>query len=196
MAPAGQLEPIIQKENMMKTMKKSIVGKTTYKKDRSQQPKLQSLYWRETSMAVLGSVADLKDRGVSLTVAVPPEVQALCRHLLTIGGKTVVVPFDVNLTFIKDLVPLGKCFSTDGLTLVKGEDSSCVKNSARLWSQDKNKSLIVMGFALSDDQMWRFHAWVLTQEARIIETTIIRTMYYGIVQRRCSCEIITELSAG
>lgn len=63
--------------------------------------------------------------------------------------------------------------------LVQMEMSNCHENSLRLGN--RHRWDVWTGLALSDDGCWRVHSWCKNTRRRIIETTIGRTHYFGIV---------------
>ncbi|MEP7137207.1 MAG: hypothetical protein ABI904_19950 [Chloroflexota bacterium] len=139
------------------------------------------LRWRQTAFTWLAINPKSDDfRGSKLEKPINKAVKELCSHLIGIDGKIVVVEFHESPDFCKALVKLGELDSNNRLKINKGEDRECHINSAVLWSQNKDKYLLVTGFALSEDGVWRRHSWIRTKSTTIIETTIKRKKYYGI----------------
>lgn len=61
-----------------------------------------------------------------------------------------------------------------------GEVSQCHENAARLWANNKDRAVIVTGWAMSDDGVWRQHSWMRDLKTDgIYETTEKRLLYYG-----------------
>jgi len=55
-------------------------------------------------------------------------------------------------------------------------------NSARRWKRAKKATKIVTGFGLTTtDGRWRYHSWNLHNYGYIIETTVERDLYYGVI---------------
>ena len=81
-------------------------------------------------------------------------------------------------------------FLLDGADAVLdvGAPSACHDNAARLVQMDPGKMLMMSGYALSDDGMWRGHSWCLRREDdgsfTIVETTCPRLGYFGHIVRR------------
>lgn len=72
--------------------------------------------------------------------------------------------------------------------LVKGAPIRCHANSAAIWEENQNNIVLMTGYALSEDGVWRQHTWCLmvrdpdTGELcpeAIVETTVPRVLYYG-----------------
>lgn len=103
-----------------------------------------------------------------------PELKALRKKLLLMGGDSVVLMFEPDL---RDILTRGVLFDNYPIKLREMRSSRCHSNVATLW--DKNKSVkIVTGWALSDDGLWRQHSWALRNKT-IIETTETRLKYFG-----------------
>lgn len=77
--------------------------------------------------------------------------------------------------------------------LQRGKTSQCHENSARLWRRQHRALSLVTGYGLSDDGLFRQHTWLLrnapkVSQARIIETTEPRILYYGYVLTRSEAQ--------
>jgi hypothetical protein len=60
------------------------------------------------------------------------------------------------------------------------EASRCHDNVARLWLEGfEGLNGVCIGYALSDDGLWRQHCWGLVRGG-ILETTVLRDVYFGI----------------
>jgi hypothetical protein len=62
--------------------------------------------------------------------------------------------------------------------LIPGETSSCHDNSLNLATAHGWRWWY--GLALSDDKIWRIHSWVKDSRGQIVETTELRTLYFGV----------------
>lgn len=67
----------------------------------------------------------------------------------------------------------------------RGRASECHRNASRYFRSDPQRYRIVSGFALSQDTngvgCWVPHSWTLdTRAGEIVETTLPRTLYYGL----------------
>jgi hypothetical protein len=106
--------------------------------------------------------------------------------LLSFGGSYVHFP-DIEED-IDSILQNGQLWINDNknIKLMKGRPSKCHHNSADLWYANKAdnnaKVNIATGYALMEDGLWRQHSWLILVKPRknkIIETTIIRTHYFG-----------------
>jgi hypothetical protein len=111
--------------------------------------------------------------------------------LLSFAGEEVCLAFDETPKEIYDLLKRGQLWYGDRISMMKGEDSRCHKNSAECWNANKDKLAIVTGYALTNDGMWRQHSWCVWGKCRanrIVETTVARQLYYGIVLSPSECQ--------
>ena len=140
------------------------------------------LLWRQTKFTWLAIDPNSDEIfGSELEKPVNRSVKQLCSHLIKLGGKMVVVEFHESPIFCKALVKFGEITPSVNLEIFNGEERECHTNSAMLWSQNREDYLLVTGFALSEDGVWRRHSWVKTNDGRLIETTIKREKYFGII---------------
>lgn len=115
----------------------------------------------------------------------------LKRILLGIGGWSVCLPADEP--DLEAIVRRGRRFSGDA-ELVEGEPRECHANSARL-SLVLPGAQLCTGYALSDDGMWRQHSWVIVGE-RVVETTVEREQYFGVVMTDSEAEEFRRWNPG
>jgi len=115
-------------------------------------------------------------------------MQQLRSYLLCFGGRELVYP----LTPDRDLAELmnrGE-WMTGAVVLKRMARSACHRNVAKLWLAKPGKlSAIGTGYALSDDGLWRQHSWGLRADGRIVETTIARQKYFGLMLRDRDAEV-------
>lgn len=107
-----------------------------------------------------------------------PEWERLAERLLSIGGNKVVVPMwhDQHVELLADH---GRNFDAQRIVLDKGERSGCHRNVSRLFLD--GGCHIATGYGLSDDGYWRQHSWAIdAEDGHVIETTEVRTAYFGI----------------
>jgi len=106
------------------------------------------------------------------------EFESLKKILLTAGGWAVI--FLNTVDHYDELVNNGK-FAMGGKGVkVPGIPSHCHENVEALVKK-KDYLNHIYGFALSEDGVWREHSWAEHKnESYILETTELRTMYYGI----------------
>lgn len=105
-----------------------------------------------------------------------PKIKPLRDKLLSIGGDFVVPMREPDL---KELLERGRLFSTDGIRLHEMR-YKCHVNVARLYHFSFKGEKIATGWGLSDDGLWRQHSWLVTSDGKIVETTVLRLMYYGV----------------
>ncbi len=104
-------------------------------------------------------------------------IATLTDRLLHIGGTTVGIdPLDEDLAA---LATSGAPFDDRPVIVQPGAPSQCHRNSADLCRDGKAR--VATGYALSEDGHWRYHSWGIDADGAIIETTLPRTRYYGIV---------------
>jgi len=104
------------------------------------------------------------------------------KKLLSIGGKRVVEVYEEDLD---KLLERGKVIAGKPRLITKGmQPSRCHQNSVYYHDKhiEKKPDLkIVTGWGLSeDDGLWRQHTWLVNRN-EIIETTVIRQVYFGFV---------------
>ena len=107
----------------------------------------------------------------------PADVK-LRSKLLKHAGEEVL--FRVTPKEIARLLVRGEFHSGRGAGLRRMQRNRCHYNAAKLWLKGQ-APLVVSGFALSDDGLWRSHTWVLNSRGRIIETTQRMKVYFGTV---------------
>lgn len=107
-----------------------------------------------------------------------PELTPLIKRLEKLERGSLVAPvFERDLD---KLIDRGKVVTAPArvLQLVA---SRCHENVACLSACSPKQIAIQVGWALSDDGLWRQHSWGFdTKHQKIIETTVLRTKYYGI----------------
>ncbi|WP_201392317.1 hypothetical protein [Ktedonobacter sp. SOSP1-85] len=121
-----------------------------------------------------------QDRAIKDTVPVP--YLPLEQKLLALGGRRMVYQSERTPGALLERGEV--CAGT--VELVPGEASECHINSADLWNQNRQALAIVTGYGLSEDGLWRQHSWLIRRDPepgkdRIIETTVARIMYFGVV---------------
>ncbi len=104
----------------------------------------------------------------------------LSEILLAIGGD-VVVPMPFADQFLSHQVNRGRVMEPTSVRLELGEPSNCFENSENIVNQSNSHGVFCVGYALSDDGLWREHGWVWDQrDGSIVETTVLRECYFGI----------------
>jgi hypothetical protein len=140
------------------------------------------LFWLKTPFTWIASLSELASFPHTKNIKrVRPDVRRLCSHLLGMGGDRVAVPLNEDRGFCEALMNVGKVTSYKKLRTKNGEERECHKNSATLWLSNSTKYRIATGYGLSDDGVWRRHSWIMTVDGNLIETTVRRDLYFGIV---------------
>lgn len=74
--------------------------------------------------------------------------------------------------------------------------SACHANVSRLWIARKQEIVAIgTGYALSADGLWRQHSWGVRREG-ILETTVPREKYFGIVLQGSQAHSFAESNRG
>jgi hypothetical protein len=117
------------------------------------------------------------DRRLKVAIEQQPEIEALRVLLISHGGVELVAPptFDPDMP---SLIANGFVMSGSVVCEIM-EASACHENVARLWTEKRPGLIgIGVGYALSEDGLWRQHSWGVRQ-AEIVETTTERLKYLG-----------------
>lgn len=101
----------------------------------------------------------------------------LRNKLLEIGGENVVPCHEDNL---QELLVDGAIINPAETQLKELRDSQCHYNAALLYRNENSVTKIGTGWALTDDGLWRQHSWAMKDDT-LVETTVSRTKYYGIL---------------
>lgn len=114
-------------------------------------------------------------------------------RLLDFAGEAVCLPgYEEDL---ENILEYGQFWLGYNAERMKGEAFQCHQNSARIWQQNKEETVICTGYALSVDGMWRQHSWLIHRKARsnkIVETTRPRVLYYGFAMTPEMCEMFAD----
>jgi hypothetical protein len=106
-----------------------------------------------------------------------PRWVQLGKKLMALGGARIVLCWESKIDMSR-LLTRGQAFQGD-VVFRRGRTSQCHSNVARQWKKlHKSGFQIVVGWALSDDGLWRQHTWGLMNDS-VIETTEYREIYYG-----------------
>src|SRR3954453_21146479 len=71
--------------------------------------------------------------------------------------------------------------------------SGCHRNVAKLWLRVPRRLFANgTGYALSDDGLWRQHSWGVKEDGTIVETTVVRLKYFGLVLRGRDADLFAE----
>ncbi len=125
---------------------------------------------------------DFFERRTKQALEERPHLMSLLKKLLSLGGKAVVLWNGGNgVNSVAHLLAEGRLFSNRDLKVVEGEPSQCHDNVFALWQTKPDDYLVVTGYGLSTDGIWRPHSWCVDRKTgKIIETTERRTKYFGV----------------
>jgi hypothetical protein len=108
-----------------------------------------------------------------------PMLRNLRTKILATGG--IEVNFYGKEPFLELLLEFGQIWPEEGVGFLKGKRSNCFFNSIRYVLAHEKTMSLVLGYALSEDGLWRQHGWVWnSKKERILETTVNRELYFGI----------------
>ena len=107
------------------------------------------------------------------------DYQDLEAKLLTMGGRELVYMPSPS-EFIRYLTYHGRLFAGMPVKHARGKPSQCHDNVEALYKKRPKKYKMCHGYGLSPDGLWRQHSWLLEGET-IVETTVERVAYYGVV---------------
>lgn len=163
--------------------------------------------WWATNYA--GNINDILSEGLSKNKGIE-KLLKLRDRLIEIGGEECCLPFgdeDIDKILEKGelLIPEPinneqKKYWVEYYEMI-GAPSQCHRNSAALYEINKDntklehKVRICTGYAITDDGMWRQHTWLVyidetndNEVITVIETTLKRVAYYGVVLTEEQCE--------
>jgi hypothetical protein len=119
-------------------------------------------------------VASLQAR-MDEVVKVVPRMAKLYDRLLSIHGFAVALSDEPDL---EKLLVRGVVQDGRHVKFVAGKQSRCHTNAARLWEEDPESTVLMTGWAMSEDGIWRQHSWGKRGKT-ILETTNPRLLYFG-----------------
>jgi hypothetical protein len=99
--------------------------------------------------------------------------------LLAFGGDRTGI--DALETEVDDILERGQLLDGKNAVLRMGEPSQCHRNAARLFLADPERTILLTGYALSDDGLWRQHSAAIRETPEgpvLIETTAPRVAYF------------------
>jgi hypothetical protein len=105
------------------------------------------------------------------------ELIPLRKKLLSISGREMVPSKEPDLDRI---ISKGDEINPHNIIFTKGRSNECHENSALLYKNGESITEIGTGWALSDDGLWRQHSWAM-RGSELVETTVERSVYYGIL---------------
>lgn len=136
-----------------------------------------------------GSLSSHPQQDKPIKETVPASIVPLEQRLIALGGICLVYRHEPDLEL---LLRRGKAFS-EPVELVSGEPHQCHLNVAQFWREHREDCAIVTGYALSEDGLWRQHSWLrqedlATGQSHLLETTISRVAYFGVVLTETEAE--------
>jgi hypothetical protein len=112
-----------------------------------------------------------------------PDLDRLAAVLLAHGGEGHQVPSflraELTASFVAALLAKGLWEKGDTAILRPGMPNRCHDNARQAASTDI-EMVHMSGLALSADGIWRVHSWLVDSHHIIIETTVRRTLYFGL----------------
>ncbi len=108
-----------------------------------------------------------------------PEIGVLRRMLLDIKGLEFVPPPGDVETQLRKFISEGRVFNGP-IEFRPMDRSQCHQNVSKLWLLQELHG-ICTGYGLSSDGLWRQHSWGLAERGIYLETTELRTMYFGVL---------------
>ena len=105
-------------------------------------------------------------------------MEGLCRRLLAHGGSLVVPPRFPSMILMRCW--LARRGSRRRFSLFREVTVPVMRTWRRCGSTVRIPS-IGTGYALSDDDLWRQHSWGVAVDGVVVETTVEREIYVGIV---------------
>ena len=113
------------------------------------------------------------------------------KKLLSIGGYEVSFAWDCELDELKKILTRGQVLDGRKFKKTQGDPGRCHENSILGWNANRDKAIVMSGFALSEDGYWVFHSWLINVKAnnQPLETTPVkRCAYYGYALNLSECE--------
>jgi len=127
---------------------------------------------------------------VKSMINVDPRFAKLRKKLLSIDGAEVVPRPEPD---IDKILERGKTFNYR-VTVIKGMmPNRCHANAAFLWLENPKRHIIVTGYVLANDGLWRQHSWTINPLEKVIMETIEqdsknKILYHGTVLTDKECE--------
>jgi hypothetical protein len=111
--------------------------------------------------------------------AYQPRIMELRTKLLRVEGQELVVR-ELGEPDLDLLIERG-ALREGSVVLEAGEIGRCFSNVAKQWAAQRIGLVqIGVGYGLSDDGLWRGHAWGRLDDGHILETTLSREKYFGV----------------
>ena len=142
----------------------------------------RGLLWTKTMYALIAIRKD-RDNDIWGDPAEPPADPSKLRialRLLSIDGNQVCIQDEERPNFRNWISAEGQQWPVDNVKTTRGQSGHCHRNCAILWKKSPDKLSMILGYALSDDGMWRQHTFLIDKQGPITETTTPRPAYYGV----------------
>lgn len=113
-----------------------------------------------------------------------PQARKFHNKLVSVGGEHVNFQLysDGRIRLVNRLLKQGQVWPGRNSVLRRGERSECHKNAARFWAGSGGSLRIATGYALiQKDGVWREHSWNVTPQGNLVESTLARDFYFGVV---------------
>lgn len=118
-----------------------------------------------------------------------PAWATLEKKLLEIAGLAVVAPLPFQIESVwpawtwttEMLSQHGMLVEYKRILRRRLARNECHNNARMLHQRDPTNILYATGYGLSDDGLWRNHSWCMRDDV-LIETTISRMMYFGMLE--------------
>lgn len=118
-------------------------------------------------------------RKLENTTSEQPEWATFAEILLGIGGGGIASCLEEDMPSLLN-ANLSRTWNGENATLADGGlNNQCHANSVALHEQYGLS--VATGWALSSDGCWRQHTWCVDENDTVIETTVLRTQYYGFI---------------
>src|SRR4051794_33135588 len=138
------------------------------------------LYWRDINIGWLALHPDIVEKGDGLlTDQVDGPTKDLCEQLLAIGGSRVFIQQGEAL-LSKTILTEGRLLDVPAIIIKKGKVNKAIANCFGLLEQNPVSYRMVTGWTLTDG-CWFFHCWLLDGQQRVVETTVPRELYFGVI---------------
>jgi hypothetical protein len=162
-----------------------------WKRLRSPLPDIPSddMWIRLTERENWGPLSLHPQQEMAIKETVPVPLVPLEQKLLALGGTRMIYRYEPDLAL---LLRRGELFD-EPTEVVPGDPGQCHLNVARLWHEQRETLAIVTGYALSANGIWRQHSWLrrknpASEETRLIETTMKRVKYFGVLLTEAEAE--------
>jgi hypothetical protein len=103
----------------------------------------------------------------------------ICATLLEIDGNQVAI-LEAEMGSSLFFLNRGKLLSVPGIVQKRRRRNYCHHNCVDMWMAKPHLYRLVTGWALNQD-VWRRHSWLLDNQDRVVENTVPRERYFGVI---------------